>query len=372
MKLDKASECGGCGSDHRWILHNVRDRGIYRRLCTSCVLKFHAGLFCPVCFEVYEGSSLLNDRVMCLNCPSVSHKTCVSEDIQSNYVCPSCSSPSFVFLDSNKKSSDGDGTSLPARNSNSIDLNSAKILVAAAKISSTSMSKAATAARVDAERRVKEAAFARKRAREALERVVSLGVKEKEKVVKPTLERVVSLGFKEKEKVVNPTPVSVVEHKKKPKGSNSAVTAAVAAQKRIQNQYRAVGNDKSGTVPVTSNNVREKERLVGLHAPGVVQKPSNNGAPVENMDELKVSSPVMGCQQLQSSDTVKEKKSDLLNQVVPVQKDKNGLVSAASFARHPSQNSHDMEKEGEKSKALADSGAGTQLIHSSQDTLVSK
>lgn len=67
-------------------------------------------------------------------------------------------------------------------NSNScrvIDKTAARVLLAAARIAATSMSKAATAARTEAERRAKEAAFTRKRAREALEHVTHLAAKEK-------------------------------------------------------------------------------------------------------------------------------------------------------------------------------------------------
>lgn len=60
-----------------------------------------------------------------------------------------------------------------------IDKKAAKVLLAAARIAAVSMSKAAVAARAEAERRAKEAAFTRKRAREALEHVAYLVAKEK-------------------------------------------------------------------------------------------------------------------------------------------------------------------------------------------------
>lgn len=60
-----------------------------------------------------------------------------------------------------------------------IDKKAAKILLAAARIAAVSMSKAAVAARVEAERRAKEAAITRKRAREALEHVSYLVANEK-------------------------------------------------------------------------------------------------------------------------------------------------------------------------------------------------
>lgn len=60
-----------------------------------------------------------------------------------------------------------------------IDKKNAKILLAAAKISAVSMSKAAVAARAEAERRAKDAAFTRKRAIAALEHVAYLVAREK-------------------------------------------------------------------------------------------------------------------------------------------------------------------------------------------------
>lgn len=60
-----------------------------------------------------------------------------------------------------------------------IDRDAAKKLLAAAKIASTSMNKAVVAAKLEAERRAKEAAFARKRAKEALEHVAYLVMKER-------------------------------------------------------------------------------------------------------------------------------------------------------------------------------------------------
>lgn len=60
-----------------------------------------------------------------------------------------------------------------------MDRDAAKKLFAAAKIASVSMNKAAVAAKAEAERRAKEAAYARKRAKEALEHVAHLVMKEK-------------------------------------------------------------------------------------------------------------------------------------------------------------------------------------------------
>lgn len=62
-----------------------------------------------------------------------------------------------------------------------LDRDSARVLLAAARFSAFSMGKAAVSARNEAERRAKEAAYTRKRAREALEHVAYLVGKEKAK-----------------------------------------------------------------------------------------------------------------------------------------------------------------------------------------------
>ncbi|KAK4748502.1 hypothetical protein SAY87_015088 [Trapa incisa] len=235
-----AMQCGECGggssSGDRWILHNVRHKATYRRLCTHCVLNCFRGHFCPVCLEVFDpidSQPRPNQRVMCLNCPSISHLSCASSNSGGHpFQCPSCSNPNFSFFtlrtlpDSNKSikaeaNADADaGFHLGGnRDGNGIcrrviDKDSAKVLVAAARIAAATMSKAAHTARIEAERRVKEAALARKRAREALERVAYLSLKEEE--LKMTVNSCVGI---------------VQEQKMKPRASNSVVE-----DKQIQRQ----------------------------------------------------------------------------------------------------------------------------------------
>ncbi|KAK4742716.1 hypothetical protein SAY87_000717 [Trapa incisa] len=219
-------ECGGgCSSGERWILHNVRHKAIYRRLCTHCVLNCFRGHFCPVCLEVFDpidSQPRPNQRVMCLNCPSISHLSCASSNSGGHpFQCPSCSNPNFSFFtlrilpdSSNKntkaeKNADANGGCNLRGNGicrRVIDKDSAKVLVAAARIAAVTMNKAAHTARIEAERRVKEAALARKRAREALERVSFLSLKEKEEL----------------KMVVNGGLGTVQEKKMKPRVSNSA------------------------------------------------------------------------------------------------------------------------------------------------------
>ncbi|KAK2646389.1 hypothetical protein Ddye_021584 [Dipteronia dyeriana] len=170
-------DCGGCGSNDRFLLHNVRHRGSYRRLCTNCILKTHQGHFCPICLNAYDTSpSPSHARLTCAKCPSVCHLSCATSSSSSSFVCPPCLNPNFAFFEVN-----GDTQMDASDDKRAMDLGSAKALVAAAKIAASSMIKAAAVARVEAERRVKEATLAKKRAREALERLLYLAAKEKER-----------------------------------------------------------------------------------------------------------------------------------------------------------------------------------------------
>ncbi|XP_038878318.1 uncharacterized protein LOC120070585 [Benincasa hispida] len=175
-------ECGNCGSQGRWILHHVRIRGINRRLCTSCVLRLHPSSFCPSCFQFYDLSVSPHpvNRFTCSKCSSITHSHCVVNpacpdpqllsSTTSSYLCPPCAKPNFSFFDLDSK---------PRISPKSIDRKTAVVLLCAAKIASASMGKAVIVARADAERKVREAAMARKRAREALEHVGFLLARER-------------------------------------------------------------------------------------------------------------------------------------------------------------------------------------------------
>ncbi|XP_059638661.1 uncharacterized protein LOC132280899 [Cornus florida] len=195
MKRNHQSECGGCGCEEPVFLFHIRHRGIYRRLCTACVLKNHSGSFCPICFEVYDEPPPPRQRLMCLNCPSITHLSCsasststsastsTSDGVSRAYQCPPCANPNYTFfnLSSSKIKTEGntnDGESVRTESGRAIDKDSAKQLLAAATISLKSMNNAASVARVEAEKRSREAAVARKRARESLEPVAYLATKE--------------------------------------------------------------------------------------------------------------------------------------------------------------------------------------------------
>ncbi|KAJ4954678.1 hypothetical protein NE237_011461 [Protea cynaroides] len=373
MMRDPDFECSGCGSEERWFLHNIRHRGTLRRVCTSCVLKLHPGLFCPHCIEVYEGSiPPLHERVMCSKCSSVSHLACVGLENALHYLCPSCSNPSFLFFrvgSSNKKSKFSNGDSVSPEGQGMIDQKLAKIFLSAARIAASSMAKAAAAARVEAERRVKEAAFTRKKAKEALERVAYLVSKEKDKEKK-----------KRKDSTVAPSSVLVMEQNKKAKGNSGAPAAvavqkpiqsraapAVAAQKPIQKNLKAEGKVKSEWNPTPLTNIasRDKDRWAGVQSLNMMQGSSK----VEDKD-LHEGPSALVAQQVQNPFAVSENKtsSDPLNlhhQVV--EKESNGVfpVSPIAGQLHHA-NNNGMEENRGKSGRSVGSDTGSQQPQSNQ------
>ncbi|KAI9115667.1 hypothetical protein K1719_013336 [Acacia pycnantha] len=162
------------------ILYNVRYRGSQRRFCTNCVLKNHQGLFCPICFHVYDDPPPPHLCLMCHKCPSFAHRSCVvpssdSDNTPPFYLCPHCGDPKFTYFkliseNPTVTKANGDGDSVDpvavsaqnAESNGAIDMQSARVLAAAARIAKSSMTKAVAATRIDEERRCAEAALARK------------------------------------------------------------------------------------------------------------------------------------------------------------------------------------------------------------------
>ncbi|XP_072984249.1 uncharacterized protein [Typha latifolia] len=235
--------CGGdgCAARDPWPLHHIRHRGVFCRLCTSCVLKYHPGSFCSSCFQVFDPtatplSSPPPALIHCSKCPSISHVTCLpSPDLASHFVCPACTNPDAFSFPAFSK----DG------NRREIDLDSAKVLLAASTLAAASMNRAMVSARLEAERKAKEAALSRKRAKESIEKFISISKKEREKT-----NAVKGSGKAAPAAEVVDTP------KKKMARPNSAVAAAaaVAAQKRVQN--------------------REREKWMRFHEIPLVQRPT--------------------------------------------------------------------------------------------------
>ncbi|MCD7449963.1 hypothetical protein HAX54_002680 [Datura stramonium] len=177
--LPVPAACGNCSVEERWFLHHVRHRGIFRRLCTNCVLRLHTQSFCPTCFLVYNHSpppsASSSGLVSCFKCYSLSHNSCVGVNPAHPYLCPLCVNPNASIFSLKK----GKDVGLDNEDARVVDMKAAKVLLTAGKIAAATVNKAALAARVEAERRAKEAAFTRKRAREALEHVAYLTARDK-------------------------------------------------------------------------------------------------------------------------------------------------------------------------------------------------
>ncbi|RWR95162.1 zinc finger protein [Cinnamomum micranthum f. kanehirae] len=234
-------ECTGCHQHHRpHLLHNLRHRGSFHRICTSCVLKSHPGSFCPCCLDLFDGPPP-SDLIKCSKCPATAHPACVRPETAAtpapvSYVCPSCSNPSFSFFDASRRS----------ESKRAIDLKSAKALLAAARIATVSMNRAANLARLEAEKKVKEAAVARKRAREALENVAAVACREKKEKGKEAKERTPkkAVAAEEKDKLTgSPSSVlgrhhlqnHVVDEEKEKTPAFSRPSAVTGQQQQSQN-----------------------------------------------------------------------------------------------------------------------------------------
>ncbi|PQM37712.1 uncharacterized protein Pyn_22387 [Prunus yedoensis var. nudiflora] len=214
-ELDKQL-CGVCGSTERWFLHYVRHRGIYRKLCTNCVLKNNPGLFCPICLDFYEYPLPVRDQVMCIRCPSISHAACVAANSSfRNFQCPSCSQPTFSFFNLRRQNDCQE-----AKTTIMIDKDAAMALFAAARIAAAVMTEAAVVARGTAESRVNDAITAKKKAREALERLTSLVKMEREKDLKSGGIVSAPESLNVKPKLEGPGAIKVAPKISEPEGSN--------------------------------------------------------------------------------------------------------------------------------------------------------
>lgn len=163
--LVTSEKCKGCGRKPAVFLHHVMHKGDILRICTSCVLQLNKGLFCPICFFVYDDQFNLSEdnHFKCTCCENAFHISC----IQSGN-CPYCGSGD----EPNKKIFEFSRDEL--NNGVEIDKNSAPQLLAAALISKNSMRKAAKIASVRAQIMCKEATDAKNEAKNALYKVDDL------------------------------------------------------------------------------------------------------------------------------------------------------------------------------------------------------
>ncbi|KAK4424487.1 hypothetical protein Salat_1642100 [Sesamum alatum] len=307
-----ATLCGNCGAEERRLLHHVRHRGIFRRLCTTCVLRLHPQSFCPTCFQVYPPPPS-NDAVLtCFKCYSSSHSHCVAAgpaSPPSPYVCPLClhpNTPIFKLKTAKEANVDiSEAMNVKSEDCRVMDKDAAKKLLAAAKIASASMNKAAVAAKAEAERRAKEAAFTRKRAKEALEHVAYLVMKDKLRKKEAALAgsgEVVGLGVvggggsivgytggggiggvkMERENNVN-VSISISNRN----GSvGSGLAPSVVVEDKMNNRGNVDRVDNSNQVLAALNAVELRENEIGgITPPSLASRvPSNNDHTVMDVD----------------------------------------------------------------------------------------
>ncbi|KAK9673329.1 hypothetical protein RND81_12G160900 [Saponaria officinalis] len=188
------SVCEDCNSDDQLILHNIirTPKSPPQKLCTSCVLQHYHKSICAQCFELYDVNSLNpppltaaatttgNNRLLsCMRCDNWSHPGCLRPHIpRTPYICPPCRlSPNYKYFDCRKPRKNDQSQENGGGKCSAIDKDASKQLLGAARIAAVTVAKAAATARMEAERRAKEAALARKRAREAIDHVVAVAVK---------------------------------------------------------------------------------------------------------------------------------------------------------------------------------------------------
>ncbi|KAF8762699.1 hypothetical protein HU200_009228 [Digitaria exilis] len=174
---------GGCGGDRcasgrdAWPLHHFLHEGVFCRLCSSCILLYRPAAFCSACLHLLSTSGAAasappgdpavappGPTAPCSACGlSVAHLSCVQGD-PASFVCPPCAAAAenmpFSFTPPPPPGVGGRRT---------LDERDARVLLVAARLAHDAVSRAAAAARVEAERRVAEAAMARKRSREMLD-----------------------------------------------------------------------------------------------------------------------------------------------------------------------------------------------------------
>lgn len=159
------------------------------------------------------------------------------------------------------------------------------MLLCAAKIASASMSKAVHAARAEAERRVKEAALARKRAREALDHLALLVHNRAGKAVRKDVaaegsaEVSGSANQKDKDKDNNKTPVVTNSHGKETFNGFASPRQKPAAP---ESPNKKINNGELRPAPPLQTNgngsVRDREKSGGLDSKQSMElEPKNHG-----------------------------------------------------------------------------------------------
>ncbi|KFK39080.1 hypothetical protein AALP_AA3G198400 [Arabis alpina] len=170
-------QCIACGESEPSFIHTVSKNGVFRRLCTDCLLKEHRELFCPVCLVAFVDVPPPNARIICLDCSSITHLACSPPpSSSSSFTCPPCSDPNFSFFPkSHLPSSDQIGENVETP----LDTESGKALLAAAEIAVVSMNNAVAQLKNEAVKKILDAKMAKMRAKEALANLQDLVVRQK-------------------------------------------------------------------------------------------------------------------------------------------------------------------------------------------------
>ncbi|KAG7631595.1 hypothetical protein ISN44_As03g018080 [Arabidopsis suecica] len=168
-------ECIVCREKEPSFIHTVIKTGAFRRLCTDCLLKEYRGLFCSVCFNLFDNAVPPQARIICVNCPSSTHLSCSTQPPSSSaasssssapppassFTCQPCSNPNFTFFPKSRVNEDvPDETPLTTK--------SAMALVAAGNISVANMNKAVALLKEEALKKIIAAKTAKLRAKGAL------------------------------------------------------------------------------------------------------------------------------------------------------------------------------------------------------------
>lgn len=214
--------CGGerCASGREaWPLHHVRHNDVFCRLCSSCVLLYHPVSFCSACLLLLptDAAAAAQDphfdpalappgpTAECSSCGLfVAHVACVPDPV--SFVCPPCAADA-----------EGRPFSYAPAGRRVMDERAARILLVAARLAHESIGRAAAAAREEAERRVQEAAVARKRSREMLDAAFR-ALEEEARAAKNKEEEAAREAKNKKEKPAAAQPPK----KKTPKSSESS------------------------------------------------------------------------------------------------------------------------------------------------------
>lgn len=189
------SKCSRC--EKEWSCpHHLKVDGLYQLLCSYCVLVTHSHMYCAYCLD--DCGSSVEGLLKCSTCPRSVHVGCQHRaaatpaqavSITEPFLCPHCQNPNsdvMSFALPTNHSQSQPNKKLKGSHGQSVNLQpdfvSAKVILTAARIASTSMHSVAETANAEARKRAIEAARLRKEAKEAIHRAVTVAMEEGSKV----------------------------------------------------------------------------------------------------------------------------------------------------------------------------------------------